>query len=887
MYCQHCGIHHTNSADFCQICGADLSQTRPFHDIRIFADLTRLPLRALIASISRSHPLLCVLFIPLLSIFYLIKKLTGSPFLSLNLTNKTPKIHLADLKRFSNLHQQSFRKASSFLQQQGFTPLIDLEDVSFAQANLQHLEVNREHNLYATLHISKTSGKIVYITFSAFFADGGFLSVDNTHAFPIQYPEYFRITHIPNAPIQKIYQALVQQLDRFSERPIYLPLEQLLPLAYARRTLAIDLGIEQGIFHLKEDAQKPQQTSPCYHHPFNAAVRTCSQCGKALCEACYREYHQQTYCQDCLPDGATPIETAPFLSEQIKYAGFGVRAIATLIDILIVAAYGIGIYLALSYGFQTLLPNANIRFIPFLITQFLMVTGIAWYLIVPLKKYGRTLGQKLLGLRVVDRYGNRPELAAALIRFAYPLLSGLFIFPILGYFFILFRKKKQGLHDQLADTYVITGHPGRKAIICWAILFTLAGFLGWQVYQYRWLLSWLPFIGDFSRYDVQPEIQLEPRWEQTFEQAAGAMVSYLNRGERCFVSTTTGVQALDVRTGSVLWTNASLADVIFQADSEHSDFPLLGLHYDQQEDSWSLAQIDPDTGTMLWQQRLEHAEPRIAFDSQTILAYSDTFVQAFTPEGHVLWERNFQDRFFIQYAVLHSDILLGRYTDTALTLTYLNRITGEKIWEMKNSPYRPGYLLDRDRQFFYTDNDDSILLNVPEQRTLWEQPLSIGYVAAHETGDPEGVLKVYTTQQALRADTGETLFNYPPDTRFGALTQDFLLLSYEQGEQHELLLLEKNTGNLLRHLGNKAWMGLYYLMEDETTIYLAANLKPENPDQLKIQSVLLVIDKQTFTLIEIPIGRNLGSLQWRIFPEDHLIMISVFQHLGGYMFPGK
>ncbi len=886
MYCQHCGIHHARDAH-CQVCGADLTQQMPGQDIPIFADLTKLPLKAIISAFRRSHPLLCVLFIPLISLFYLIKKLSGSPFLSLHLTSKTPKIHLSDLKQFSALQQTSFRMASSFLQQQGFIPFIDLEDVSFIQANLQHFEVHSARNLYAILHISKTSGKIAYVTFSAFFADGSFLSVDNTDSFPVQHPEHFLIIHLPNASLQKTYQTFVQELERFSGHPVYLPPEQLLPLAYARRTLLIDLGIEQGIFHLKEKTPTPQQASSCYHHPLNAAVRTCSQCGKALCEACYREHHQQIYCQDCLPEGVMSVETEAFLSEQVSYAGFGVRVVAALIDILIAAAYGIGIYLALSYGMRLFLPDANTRFIPFLITQFFVVTGIAWYLIIPLKKYGCTLGQRLFGLRVVDRCGNRPELAAALIRFAYHLLSGLFIFPLLGYLFIPFRKKKQGLHDQLAGTFVITRHPRRKAIFSWTILLALFVMLGWQAYQYRWLLPWLPFIGAPSRYDIRPEIQLEPKWEQTFEQKADTMVSYLSRDDRCFVSTTTGTHASDIRTDRRLWTNASLTTLVFQGDSEQPDFPLLALHYDQEDDSWSLVQIDPNTGTMLWQQTLEHAEPRIVFDAHTILAYSDTFVQAFTSDGHMLWERDFQDRFFIQYAVLHSDILLGRYADAGLTLTYLDRTTGEKIWEMKNSPYRPGYVLDRDRQFFYTDTNETILLNVAEQRPLWEHPLPIGFVTAHKTSGAEGVLTVYTTQQAFRAETGETLFRYPPDTRFGTLTHDFLLLSYEQGDQSELLLAEQNTGNLLKHLGNSAWMGLYYLMENETTIYLAANLKPENPEQIKIQSVLLVLDKQTLTLTEVPIGRNLSSLQWKIFPEDHLIMISAFQHLGGYILPEK
>ena len=119
------------------------------------------------------------------------------------------------------------------------------------------------------------------------------------------------------------------------------------------------------------------------------------------------------------------------------------------------------------------------------------------------------------------------------------------------------------------------------------------------------------------------------------------------------------------------------------------------------------------------------------------------------------------------------------------------------------------------------------------------------------------------------------------------MTHDFLLLSSEQNEQHELLLLDKVTGTILEHLGNKAWVGLFYLMEDDTTIYLAANLKPEKPGQVQLESVLLLIDKQTFTLTEIPVGRNIGSLQWKIFPDDHLIVIATFQRLGGYILPEK
>lgn len=883
MYCQQCGMHNVNEATACQVCGTDLSRQENSQPIKIFADLAQLPLKALISTIIRSHPLLSPIFIPIFTLFYLFKKVLGSPFFSLNLNHKTPRFHQVDVNNFPTLRRKPFQKAASFLRQQGFTPFFDLEDTSLVQASVQHLEIQREHNIYATLHISKASGKITHTTFSAYFIDGSYLLVDNVYAFPIQYPDNFVIKHVPNASIQETYTAFLQQLQQFPASPVYLPLETLLPLGYARRDMIIDLGLEQGIFHSKGNVKQPH-ASMCYHHPLNAAVRTCSVCGKSLCEACYQEYQGQNYCQDCLPEDALLAGAVSFADEQTAYAGFGVRAVAALIDLIIIAVWGIGFYQGLSYLLRTLAPEANIRFLPFLITQLFLVLGTAWYLIVPLKKYGRTPGQKLLGLRVIDRTGSRPELAAALIRFVYHLLAGLFIFPLLGYFFILFRKKKQGLHDQLSDTYVITRYPGRKSLFSWIILLLLFGALGWQVYQYRWLLPWFPSEFSPAMYDLQADIQLESRWEHIFDPNNTAMTSSLKRGERSFVSTTAGLSALDMRTGAVLWTQNSLSAVNLQASSEDPELPLIGLQY-QPDDRWTIVRIDPGTGAVLWQQEVESYDPRLTFDAEMLLVYSDDVVWAYTSDGRFLWELMVQDQFFIEYAVLHSDILLGRYSESALTLTYLDRTTGEKIWELKNSPYSPGYVLARDRQFFYTEAGQSILWDVPAQRPLWEQPRSIGYVAAHESSD--ATFTVYTTEQALRADTGAPLFTYPADTRFGAVTQDFLLLSFEQGGQHELLVLDKTTGTILEHLGNNAWMGLFYLTEDDAAIYLAANLKPDNSGQFTLHSVLLIIDKQTLTLTEIPVGRNIGSLQWKIFPDDQLIVIATFQRLGGYILPEK
>jgi uncharacterized RDD family membrane protein YckC len=67
---------------------------------------------------------------------------------------------------------------------------------------------------------------------------------------------------------------------------------------------------------------------------------------------------------------------------------------------------------------------------------------------------GQTVGKRLAGVRVIDGWGERPSMARSLGRaLAYApalLLVGL------GFVWIAFDRDKRGLHDWLADTYVVT-----------------------------------------------------------------------------------------------------------------------------------------------------------------------------------------------------------------------------------------------------------------------------------------------------------------------------------------------------------------------------------------------------------------------------------------------
>jgi uncharacterized RDD family membrane protein YckC/outer membrane protein assembly factor BamB len=895
MYCQKCGIHNTDDAKQCQICGIDITGEEKQEHIKIFNDLTQYPFRMILHILKDVNPLLVIIVAPIITILYFFKKATGKPFFSQILNSKTPNYHKSTIEQIPRFHNKSFEQASSYLIQQGFEPLIDLEDVSMVQGNLQRILINRTQKIYGIIHINKAKRKVTHVTLFAITSNKTYLSVDNAiYSVSIHYPKNLTIKHFPKQSVEKIHQELLRILDEIQEKPRVLTLRYLLPIGYKVRSFSVEQGLKEGIFHIK--GEKTPRATVCYHHPSNVAVRTCSVCNTSLCEACYTAYQEQYYCNNCLPEEARIIVPQQIPIEG-KYAGLGVRTLATLIDLIIIAIGVIAVYFGSLYGIQMLTPVLSTvegteevyRALPLILTQLFFITFTVFYLIVPLYKYGGTIGEKLLGLRVVDRHGNIPDTVAAVVRFAYHLFACLFIFPLFGYVFILFRKTKQGLHDQLAGTFVITKHPVKKALLSWCILLVTFSVAGW--YAYQRVMPWFPLFGSFFFRDFETEITLEPKWVNQFPDNSTGISGYISRGEQWIVATSTSLQSLNMRTGEILWTAEDLSNVLFQQLSQDTDVPLILLQY-QENGKVSLLNVDPESGSIIWKHVLEIAEARVTFDSKSIVVYGNDTVYEYDIDGTLLWESNsltkrFQDDLVVDYAMLNEGILIGRYSETSQALTYFERHTGRILWEMKKDGYNPGHIVGEGRQILYTDEGKAMLMYLPEQKPLWESPQNIGHVMAHDADPYSGdvaLLYLYTTTSVVRAEDGTIIFSYPSDTRFGGVTDDFLIL-LRNNQESEMLLVEKFTGDVKKSFQEKTWFTVVYLTEDDSHIYLAANTKPTDPKAIEIFSELLIIHKHTFELREILVGKNLHSLQFTIFPQENLVFIPTYQHVGGYMIP--
>ena len=73
-----------------------------------------------------------------------------------------------------------------------------------------------------------------------------------------------------------------------------------------------------------------------------------------------------------------------------------------------------------------------------------------------------TLGKMVVGIKVVDEFGQRMTPAKSGVRNLFKILSMLLFF--LGFFWILIDRSKQGWHDKIARTYVVDRELFDKAV---------------------------------------------------------------------------------------------------------------------------------------------------------------------------------------------------------------------------------------------------------------------------------------------------------------------------------------------------------------------------------------------------------------------------------------
>ncbi|MEJ7599113.1 MAG: RDD family protein [Kofleriaceae bacterium] len=152
--------------------------------------------------------------------------------------------------------------------------------------------------------------------------------------------------------------------------------------------------------------------------------------------------------------------------EVVHVAGFWKRLVAAIVDLAIVIPVALLITLLVSKIADVSMAHRPGLFDldlwidlvlatdPALVMAFVLFVALGLvYLLVCHIVLGRTLGMRLLKLRVIDIYGERPSPARCAARCAGYLASAATLF--LGFLWMGFDSEKRALQDWIAGTYVI------------------------------------------------------------------------------------------------------------------------------------------------------------------------------------------------------------------------------------------------------------------------------------------------------------------------------------------------------------------------------------------------------------------------------------------------
>jgi uncharacterized RDD family membrane protein YckC len=141
------------------------------------------------------------------------------------------------------------------------------------------------------------------------------------------------------------------------------------------------------------------------------------------------------------------------------YVGFGPRLVAALLDFLFMGVLQLGtLFLVVRVS-----ENTQVNDFASWLSAYAPLIGLGLllfsaYHIVQWTVWGTTLGKHIMNIRVVGANGQRLGFVRALVRMLGYFFS-LSIGGLGGFLMIAFDPRRQGLHDKLADTYVVPYSP--------------------------------------------------------------------------------------------------------------------------------------------------------------------------------------------------------------------------------------------------------------------------------------------------------------------------------------------------------------------------------------------------------------------------------------------
>ncbi|GGA82795.1 RDD family protein [Ornithinibacillus halotolerans] len=157
------------------------------------------------------------------------------------------------------------------------------------------------------------------------------------------------------------------------------------------------------------------------------------------------------------------IKTPEYVSLQYQVAGLGSRSAAMIIDQLLILAANLIIYLLFLFINLADLFFYSGSWAPIAIaTVIIFLINWGYFFIAEYFFGGRTVGKKLIGIRVIQENGHSTTLLSSLIRNLLRIIDMLPVGYFVGMLFVFFHSKHKRLGDIVAGTIVVHERRAKK-----------------------------------------------------------------------------------------------------------------------------------------------------------------------------------------------------------------------------------------------------------------------------------------------------------------------------------------------------------------------------------------------------------------------------------------
>ena len=146
------------------------------------------------------------------------------------------------------------------------------------------------------------------------------------------------------------------------------------------------------------------------------------------------------------------------IGQPYPYKGFWIRLVAALIDSIVLTIIIIFLAVLSLVVFGTTLGEGAGIGMFFLVLILASLATILYKPLMEASEYQGTLGKYVLGLKIVDKNGNKISMSTSFVRTILFIIGSQLFLLCLGVLMVGFTEYKQGLHDILANTYVVTTH---------------------------------------------------------------------------------------------------------------------------------------------------------------------------------------------------------------------------------------------------------------------------------------------------------------------------------------------------------------------------------------------------------------------------------------------